>query len=492
MMRENEEEEIIVEIKELVKDDGNFLRFPDYPDELLKFEEDLKSGIVAPKKLQKNEEKQFDEFSEAFENQSKLSKDAKNLPQTPEKNLKFFDDQEKEIKLPEKSSKHVDNQNQDSKLLKSLKPLPMLPNQKSFPKKYSKLSGSKEKLLNFAESSKSDSKLTRTKTYEKIDKEIPVNASKKLPADKVKFSKLYDPETLEQNIKKISVPIKPIHEAPDFRRSLSKHRQDAVRTQSTVVDPHDVLVALTASQEKLEAEKPKIVRFVEKPKPLLSEPSRDSDEIATIIGGEVELPWQKKHQYRTVTPFFKPKNKEKAEVFRPIELSRSTEEVNLEILKPVPIFASTSFQELPRTSWDFKPFDHFQTKSSDDLLLHNIDGVRKPESKRHRLMRIRSESNGSLNTYENFHCEFPQPPIENFLRRKPPQPLPRASSKTIVYVLDKDRDEFVLENPSSFDEVYEDVQWRSSDSILFNSLADNRDDRKWRWRFNLRAEGFCV
>lgn len=299
-----------------------------------------------------------------------------------------------------------------------------------------------------------------------------------------------------------------------YRRSLSKHRQETTRTQSKSIDPSDVIIALTLSQENINENKPKATRvhFAEA-KLMVKEPSRDSDEVAKI-NNESEMPWQKKHHYRTVTPFFKPQNKTKAISseniavdlsFRPIETSRSTEDITKAVLKPVPVFASKSYQELPR-SYEFKPFDEFQTKSSDDLLMDNIDGVRKPESKRHKLLRIRSTSNNSLNrysdqlVYENFHYEFPEIPMsaDNVkMRKKAPQPLPRSSddlskrhSKTVVYVLDKERDEFVLESPlkvteqNLFDEVYEDVLLRNnvtrdSDSTMFYSLVDSRDDRKF-------------
>ena len=293
-----------------------------------------------------------------------------------------------------------------------------------------------------------------------------------------------------------------------FRKSLSKHRQEVERTYSKQIDQNDIITALIASQEKINEDKLKVVHvhFAEEPKIKqklqFNEPSRDSDEVAKINN---EMPWQKKHEYRTVTPFFKPQNKTKTTSnenipvdveFRPIETSRSTEDVN--IVKPVPIFASKSYQELPN-SWEFKPFNDYQTRSSDDLLLDNIDGVRKPESKRHKLMRIRSTStsNNSLNrlsdqlVYQNFHYDIPEVSAssENIMRKKAPQPLPRIvdessrQSKTIVYVLDKERDEFVLENNE--DEIYEDVLLhnnvdRYSDLTLFNSLVDSRDDCKFK------------
>lgn len=300
--------------------------------------------------------------------------------------------------------------------------------------------------------------------------------------------------------------VKPLTEV-SFKRSLSKHRQDPNRSQSKKIDPNDIIAALTASQEKINEEKPKIVHFAEEPaivkkQLMFKEPSRDSDEVATINS---ELPWQKKHEYRTVTPFLKPSNKLKTRsienipvdvAFRPIETSRSTEDVN--IIKPVPIFASKSYQELP-TSSEFKPFNDYQTRSSDDLLLDNIDGVRKPESKRHMLMRMRSTSNNSIHrlsdqlVYQNFHYDSQAAltSADNVLRRKAPQPLPRIvdessitkrQSKTIVYVLDKERDEFVLERDD--DEIYEDVLShnnvdRYSDLTLFNSLVDSREDCKF-------------
>lgn len=303
--------------------------------------------------------------------------------------------------------------------------------------------------------------------------------------------------------------VKPPIEA-QFKRSLSKHRQDSNRTRSKKIDPNDILAALTASQEKVNEEKPKVVHFAEEPKAksrlFFHEPSRDSDEVAKINN---ELPWQKKHEYRTVTPFLKPPNKSKTRssenipvnvAFRPIETSRSTEDVN--IVKPVPIFASKSHQELSTRSREFKPLHEYQTRSSDDLLLDNIDGLRKPESKRHMLMRIRSTSNNSLNrlsdqlVYQNFQYDIPEAPTstDNVRRKKAPQPLPRIvdensvskrDSKTIVYVLDKKRDEFILETDDDKDDKdYDEVLLHNnvdqySDLTLFDSLLDSREDCKF-------------
>lgn len=267
----------------------------------------------------------------------------------------------------------------------------------------------------------------------------------------------------------------------------------------------EVTIAPIEIEVKKIVEKPSAprVRF-EEPKLFMKEPSRESDEIANINN---ELPWQKKHQYRTVTPFLKKSKEEDFQpfgpAFRPIETSRSTEDLSLEIVKPVPIFASKSYQELPNEV-QFKSFDSFQTKSSDDLLFSNIDGTPKPESKRHKLMRFRSTSNSNLHrlsdqtVYENFRFEKEVPlSADSFMRKKAPQPLPRSmddlsdgsskkrNSRSIIYVLDKERDEFVLENAGMenniFDEVYEDVLLRNNvtrdtDSSLFYSLVESRED----------------
>lgn len=298
-----------------------------------------------------------------------------------------------------------------------------------------------------------------------------------------------------------------------FKRSLSKHRIDSSRVESKKIDSSDIVAALALTQSE-ETSKSTRVRFTEISEPsrepeakkIVQEPSRDSNEVASLNN---ELPWHKKHEYRTVTPFFKAKNKTKAmssenvstiSAFRPIETSLSTEDMQKEIVKPIPVFASSiSYQELPTRKHD--TFDEFRTKSIDNLLSDNIDGCRKPESKRHRLMRMRSTSSTNLNrlsdqiVYENFHYDVNNPPESTaHLRKKFPLPLPRASnenlrqSKTIVYVLDKSRDEFILEGSKDdekvYEEVYEEVLMRNnvdrfSDSSLFSSLVDSNLDCKF-------------
>lgn len=302
-----------------------------------------------------------------------------------------------------------------------------------------------------------------------------------------------------------------------FKRNTSKHRQDPIRTQSGIFNQDDIIKALTESQEKLSQTESQVsvkqkqkVKFADvhetdnRPK-MFKDSSRESDEVATIN----ELPWQKKNRgYKTVTPFFKPKSNIKAlsneniadeqpKSFRPIKSSHSIEDINKQIVRPVPLLASKSYQELPTK---FEPFDDFRTKSSDDLLLDNIDGVRKiTESKTHRLLRIRSTSSDRLDrsndqlVYENFNYEIPLSADNVALRtKKKPMPQPRLSadvnelkkreSKTVVYVLDKEKDEFVLQ-PSEIDDAYESVLVQNNvdayrDSDYFKYLLNSREDCK--------------
>lgn len=239
---------------------------------------------------------------------------------------------------------------------------------------------------------------------------------------------------------------------------------------------------------KFEKEHKPAVRFsffeietTEKTSQASNELSRDSAEIASIND---ELPWKKKHTYRNVTPFVK----KPTAAFRPIETSISSEEINKKILRPVPVFASKSFQELPKI-WDFDPQETFKARSSDDLLLDNIDGCRKPESKTHKLVRMRSTSNSNLFDESLTVAASYQPPPPHVIQKKAPKPLPRGIdgdrySNTIVYVLDKERDEFVLDAlPGDYrwSQSYENILFANngpSESVSFDSLFTEADPCK--------------
>lgn len=327
---------------------------------------------------------------------------------------------------------------------------------------------------------------------------------------------LYDEE-----VRKLSPPPLPTTKPPTpptspyFKRTSSyRHsRQDSNRSYSRNIEKEDILKALIiegsknsnaeiSPQNTISTEE-KRVHFVNDQLP--SNVSRESDEVATIN----EMPWQKKHEYRVVTPYFKPKNKIKtlndrenvkneniSLGFRPIEKNQSYEDIDSAIYKPVALFPSKSYQELQKISLED---DFGRTKSNEDLLLDNIDGAHKfTESKTHKLMRFRSISNNTLNkiystsdhsVYENYKFQSQSSIDENKIRKtKKPMPQPRSSfqfdvadnkrsSKTLVYVLDKQKDEFVLQEEYENVLINNDIdQYR--DSALFNALLNSREDCK--------------
>lgn len=330
-------------------------------------------------------------------------------------------------------------------------------------------------------------------------------------------------EIVEMEVKEVieeNPPPLPSYDPPIvFKRTYSGRniRHESNRAHSGIIEQEDVLKALVIESSKqssaeINPQKRKSVHFgddedenIEDKSKIIKNPSRESDEVATIN----ELPWHKKSEYRNVTPFLRNKNTIKSLndetnislSFRPIERNRSTEDLADQLVRPVPIFASKSYQELSvsKNKTEKKSFDSFKTKSSEDLLFNDIDGARKfTESKTHKLMRIRSTSRDELinratsdqNVYENFKFETQTSMDNSFVSKKRPMPQPRTSfqedkrtSKTIVYVLDKAKDEFVLENPKLLEDEYENILTDNKidkyrDSSLFSTLLSSRDDCK--------------
>lgn len=336
---------------------------------------------------------------------------------------------------------------------------------------------------------------------------------------------IFDETDSLKQIKEIQ-PLERI-DSPKRRSLSSKHRQDVRRSMSNQISSDDVMKALAVSQKiateeasthaiitKEIATQEFVPEIAEKsPKKhfkgeikvkFVLEPSRESDEVAQINGA---LPWNKKKEYRSITtPFLHPNEKSVSqenltEDFRPIKCTRSTEDMQQEVLKPTPIFASKSYQDL-QSFTDIDENKEYFSRSIDDLLLDDIDGMKKhQQSKKSKLIKQRSISNNSLNrsswlpedgsVYENFHYEPVQINEEDYQLRKKPFPLPRTSSqdnllrnsvtKRITYVLDHKLDEFVLDKEEiveidgNFEERFEDVLLRNeitaeSDSVLFNSL----------------------
>lgn len=125
--------------------------------------------------------------------------------------------------------------------------------------------------------------------------------------------------------------------------------------------------------------------------------------------------------------------------FRPIQVSESTENL-ARIVRPIAVYPNGS---LSKSVQDLSTIDRDQflmapltmTRSSDDLLLPDIDGLRRPLTAKQKYAKHKRS----------------QEDIGNFANGKP-LPLPRSSllgvngaSKKLVYVLDRSKNEFVLE-----------------------------------------------
>ncbi len=157
--------------------------------------------------------------------------------------------------------------------------------------------------------------------------------------------------------------------------------------------------------------------------------------------------------------------------FKPIETSRSTENLSTILIKPIaqyPDNMSKSTQDLTKLSdseFAFRPLAI--SKSSDDILLPDIDGIRKISTSKYKKYQ-RAKSDERLNQMdEDLYANLPigslsKQSIKPVDGHRKPHPLPRSTdgqqagqrtSKTIVYVLDKEKDHFVLEDPSLGDNL---------------------------------------
>lgn len=125
--------------------------------------------------------------------------------------------------------------------------------------------------------------------------------------------------------------------------------------------------------------------------------------------------------------------------FRPIHVSESTENLAHIVVRPIAVYPSDVFsksvQDLSTIGRDeFRIAPLTMTRSTDDLLLPDIDGLRRPLNARQKYAKSKSQEN-----------------VNHFANGKP-SPLPRSSllgvnggSKKLVYILDRSKNEFVLE-----------------------------------------------
>ncbi|XP_062558441.1 cytospin-A isoform X2 [Armigeres subalbatus] len=168
-------------------------------------------------------------------------------------------------------------------------------------------------------------------------------------------------------------------------------------------------------------------------------------------------------------------------IFRPIAISRSNEnlsEHSFQLVRPVALFASKSIQDLRAGQYkkqsSVEPL--FHSKSTDDLILPDIDGMNKTTNlskfKKFRYNRSSSTSLSNLSLkeddpesiYANIEFRSTAPEKQASIANKKPKPLPRMNSidelnivgsdgqspkaKTLVYVIDKATNEFVLTDES--------------------------------------------
>lgn len=289
-----------------------------------------------------------------------------------------------------------------------------------------------------------------------------------------------------------------------------KHRNEDERYKSGSVNLDDINVALSnenlseskTSSSNVETDEmsknvalPSIV-IDKKVKPGVkfeideTDSARSSYEVAAINA----MPWQKKHQYRQVTPAFKePKQLQKnfpqitenrlisGSNFKPIIMSNSTDNLllssqkldqnNSQLLRPIPVFASHSIQDL-RTIDSLEETRNepmlFPSKSTDDLVFHDIDGIRKSIRSLTNYRKMKNRAHGSQNDLHESSNKTDRNLNVHYINNKKPLPLPRTKSNefgipapaivtassekpnesknAVVYVIDKEINEFVLES----------------------------------------------
>lgn len=177
---------------------------------------------------------------------------------------------------------------------------------------------------------------------------------------------------------------------------------------------------------------------------------------------------EKLHKPERIVKFQPPAEESVSELeFKPIQTSRSIENLSTILVRPIPRYPpelSKSTQDLSKSNdseFIFHPLSI--SKSSDDILLPDIDGIRKIAASKHRKYKHKSEEKIDQleeDLYANLPIgSFSKQSIKPVQGHRKPHPLPRLNegqrtSKTIVYVLDKEKDQFVLEDPTIEEPVF--------------------------------------
>lgn len=136
--------------------------------------------------------------------------------------------------------------------------------------------------------------------------------------------------------------------------------------------------------------------------------------------------------------------------FLPIAISRSTENLMHPVLKPIPIYPngslSKSVQDLSTMrdrNDDLHLYPYCTTQSSDDLFLPDIDGIRRPLTAKQKYKKIKAMSHEDVSAAHKKPLPLPRKKVLLGVQEDVPK---NSESKKLVYVLDRKRNEFVLED----------------------------------------------
>lgn len=262
------------------------------------------------------------------------------------------------------------------------------------------------------------------------------------------------------------------NESPEKRRSTSRSRRDSSRVKSGFISAVDIQLAMGNSL-KTEDEVEVVNEFKEIPPVLPSAPPPTTG---------LQLPWHKKHEYRPISKTFL--DDLETVSFKQVEVVSSSDE-----------FLGENSAKLSKPS-DFYPKEEkMLSKSTDDLLHQDVDGLRKSirsmknKSKKNK---IYSSTNSLLqldeSLYENLNTKS-MPDLTCNLEKevsfKKPQPLPRVNSikdiptenrnsKTLTFVFDKENDEFVLEGAKGLIKPEPQYSTVKRPSFVFNTFLSTK------------------
>lgn len=187
--------------------------------------------------------------------------------------------------------------------------------------------------------------------------------------------------------------------------------------------------------------------------------SRPPTIVSTILKADVDSTVRSKPN-RTVK-FKPPSPKRNEQQFEPIQVSRSNENLSIAVIKPIPRYPSKSKStqdlstDLTESEFGIRPMVF--ARSSDDLLMPDVDGLRK-SMRTNRRWKMRSHESMNSIEYndetEMYATNYVHKSLSQQLNDQPvilaaskkPLPLPRSDFKKIVYVFDKQLKEFVQDD----------------------------------------------